>query len=100
VDEGGVALAAIQGLNRKVEDRSEETGARMQKAEARIQNTEVSVRHSEARMRETEASLLEKEERIRQLERLNGDLLRRLEAMEGRIDELNSRSLAGMNAIK
>jgi len=34
VDEGGVALAAIQGLNQKVEDRSQELEARSRKLEA------------------------------------------------------------------
>ena len=34
VDEGGIALAAIQGLNEKVEGRSQEAEARIQKLEA------------------------------------------------------------------
>jgi DNA-binding transcriptional MerR regulator len=33
VDEGGVALAAIQGLNQKVEDRSQNSEVRIQKLE-------------------------------------------------------------------
>jgi hypothetical protein len=39
VDEGGVALAAIQGLNQKVEDRSQKSEVRIQKLEA--ENTEL-----------------------------------------------------------
>ena len=42
VDADGVALAAIQGLNQKVDDRSQESGARIQKLEA--ENAELKAR--------------------------------------------------------
>jgi len=42
VDADGVALAAIQGLNQKVDDRSQESGARIQKLEA--ENAELKTR--------------------------------------------------------
>jgi len=40
IDEGGVALAAIQGLNEKLEGRSQKAEAGIQNAEARIQKLE------------------------------------------------------------
>ncbi len=42
VDEGGVALAAIQGLNQKLEDRSKELEVKSQKLEA--ENAELKAR--------------------------------------------------------
>ncbi len=48
VDEGGVALAAIQGLNQKVEDRNQRTEDRFQRAEVRSQRSEDRIQRLEA----------------------------------------------------
>ncbi len=64
VEEGGVALAAIQGLNQKTEIRS-------QKAEDRIQQSEI---------------------RIQKLEAENAELKTRLEALEQRLNGQNANS--------
>jgi len=40
VDEGGVALAAIQGLNRELQDKLQATDAEIQSLEARVADLE------------------------------------------------------------
>jgi hypothetical protein len=54
VDEGGVALAAIQGLNEKVEGRSQKEEAGIQKSEARIQKLEAENEELKARLEKLE----------------------------------------------
>ena len=55
MDEGGVALAAIQGLNEKVEVRMRKAKARSQKSEARIQKLESENAELKARLMKLEA---------------------------------------------
>jgi hypothetical protein len=64
----GVALAAIQGLNQKLEARSQESEARSQLIERKLEE--------ELRRRDAENT---------ELRRQNGELLRRLEAIEARL---------------
>jgi hypothetical protein len=47
MDEGGVALAAIQGLNRKVEDKNEELEERTRKMEIRSRESETRIQELE-----------------------------------------------------
>jgi len=54
VDEGGVALAAIQGLNEKVEVGGEKAEVRSQKSEARIQKLEAENAELKARLEKLE----------------------------------------------
>jgi len=56
IDEGGVALAAIQGLNRKLEDRARTSESRMEKLETENENLKKEV----AELRDTLATLAEK----------------------------------------
>ena len=63
VDPDGVALAAIQGLNQKLEDTLQNAGDRNQKSEDRIQN-------SESRIQNLEAENAELKQRLAALERL------------------------------
>ena len=54
VDEGGVALAAIQGLNQKVEEKD----ARIQEQESRIQNQTAEITDLKARLEVLEKIVL------------------------------------------
>lgn len=59
----GVALAAIQGLNQKVEDRGQRAEVRSQRAEVRIQRSEVNIQ-------ELRAENAELKQRLEKLERI------------------------------
>jgi hypothetical protein len=54
IDEGGVALAAIQGLNEKLEGGSQKAEAGIQKSEARIQTLETENAELKARLEKLE----------------------------------------------
>jgi hypothetical protein len=61
VDEGGVALAAIQGLNHEVEVRSEKLEGRSEMAEERIQKLETENAELKARLEKLERLINSKE---------------------------------------
>jgi hypothetical protein len=73
VDEGGVALAAIQGLNQKLEAKEEKTQdqeSRIQEQQSKIQEQQSRIHEQESRIQNQSAELADLKQRLQALENI------------------------------